>query len=52
MKRIDLENLYRRYFKEIYLFLKSLSSSEEVAEEIFGQHFSETFLTPVIVQLL
>ncbi|TWH58319.1 RNA polymerase RpoE-like sigma-24 subunit [Desulfitobacterium sp. LBE] len=39
MKKIDLEALYRRYFKEVFLFLKSLSSSEEVAEEITQETF-------------
>lgn len=39
MKKIDLEKLYQKYFKEIYLFLKSLSSSEEVAEEITQETF-------------
>ncbi|ACL18830.1 RNA polymerase, sigma-24 subunit, ECF subfamily [Desulfitobacterium hafniense DCB-2] len=39
MKKIDLEALYRRYFKETFLFLKSLSSSEEVAEEITQETF-------------
>ena len=39
MKKIDLDNLYQKYFKEIYLFFKSLSSSNEVTEEITQETF-------------
>lgn len=39
MKRIDLDQLYQKYFKEIYQFLKGLSSSAQVAEEITQETF-------------
>ncbi len=39
----DLESLYREYFKDVYLYVKSLSGDVHVAEDIT----SETFLKAI-----
>ncbi|MFS0643995.1 RNA polymerase sigma factor [Siminovitchia sp. 179-K 8D1 HS] len=31
---MDFEDIYRKYFQEVYLFIKSLSHDESIAEEI------------------
>ena len=31
---MDFEEIYREYFQEVYLYIKSLSNDESVAEEI------------------
>lgn len=36
---MDFEEIYREYFQEIYLFIKSLSHDERVAEEITQEAF-------------
>lgn len=38
-KGMDFEEIYREYFKEIYLFIKSLSHDESIAEEITQEAF-------------
>lgn len=38
-KEIDFEEIYREYFKEVYLFIKSLSHDESIAEEITQEAF-------------
>lgn len=42
-KVTDLESLYREYFKDVYLYVKSLSGDVHVAEDIT----SETFLKAI-----
>ena len=34
VKRMNFEEIYREYFQEVYLYIKSLSNDESVAEEI------------------
>ncbi|MFJ7733448.1 RNA polymerase sigma factor [Lysinibacillus sp. NPDC097231] len=36
---MDFEEIYREYFKEVYLFIKSLSYDESIAEEITQEVF-------------
>jgi RNA polymerase sigma-70 factor (ECF subfamily) len=36
---MDFEEIYREYFKEVYLFIKSLSHDEIIAEEITQETF-------------
>lgn len=36
---MDFEEIYREYFKEVYLFIKSLSHDESIAEEITQEAF-------------
>jgi RNA polymerase sigma factor (sigma-70 family) len=36
---MDFEEIYREYFKEVYLFIKSLSHDEIIAEEITQEAF-------------
>lgn len=31
---MDFEEIYRKYFREVYLFIQSLSHDESIAEEI------------------
>lgn len=35
----DFENIYHTYFKDVFLYLKSLSQSNEIAEEITAETF-------------
>ncbi|MFF2289526.1 RNA polymerase sigma factor [Peribacillus butanolivorans] len=39
---MDFEEIYREYFKEVYLFIKSLSHDESTAEEITQEAFFKT----------
>ncbi len=36
---MDFEEIYREYFQEVYLFIKSLSHDESIAEEITQETF-------------
>ncbi|WP_155592402.1 RNA polymerase sigma factor [Lysinibacillus cavernae] len=36
---MDFEEIYRDYFQEVYLFIKSLSNDESIAEEITQEAF-------------
>ncbi|MGE8035858.1 RNA polymerase sigma factor [Lysinibacillus sp. NPDC093692] len=36
---MDFEEIYQEYFKEIYLFIKSLSNDASIAEEIMQEAF-------------
>ncbi|MED4399957.1 RNA polymerase sigma factor [Metabacillus fastidiosus] len=36
---MDFEEIYREYFQEVYLFIKSLSHDESIAEEITQEAF-------------
>jgi len=36
---MDFEEIYSKYFKEVYLFIKSLSRDESIAEEITQEAF-------------
>ncbi|GIN21999.1 MAG TPA: RNA polymerase sigma factor [Bacillus bacterium] len=36
---MDFEEIYREYFKEVYLFIKSLSHDESIAEDITQEAF-------------
>lgn len=36
---MDFEQIYKRYFQDIYLYLRSLSASETIAEEITQETF-------------
>ncbi|MFA1736548.1 RNA polymerase sigma factor [Lysinibacillus fusiformis] len=36
---MDFEEIYREYFKEVYLFIRSLSHDESIAEEITQEVF-------------
>ncbi|MGE7946788.1 RNA polymerase sigma factor [Lysinibacillus sp. NPDC093688] len=36
---MDFEEIYREYFQEVYLFIKSLSNDESIAEEITQEAF-------------
>jgi RNA polymerase sigma-70 factor (ECF subfamily) len=36
---VEFEEIYRKYFKEVYLFIKSLSHDEGIAEEITQEAF-------------
>lgn len=35
----EFEKIYRRYFRDVFLFLKSLSNDESIAEEITSETF-------------
>lgn len=35
----DIENLYRQYFTDVYLYIKSLSHDQSVAEELTSETF-------------
>ncbi|WP_017471446.1 RNA polymerase sigma factor [Amphibacillus jilinensis] len=39
---MDFEEIYQKYFKEVYLFVKSLCHDERVAEEITQESFFKT----------
>ncbi|MGE7186241.1 RNA polymerase sigma factor [Peribacillus sp. NPDC006672] len=39
---MDFEEIYREYFQEVYLFIKSLSHDESIAEEITQEAFFKT----------
>lgn len=39
VKKVDFEEIYREYFQEVYLFIKSLSNDESIAEEITQEAF-------------
>ena len=39
----ELESLYKMYFKDVYLYTKSLSEDEHIAEDIT----SETFIRAI-----
>ena len=36
---MDFEEIYQKYFQEVYLFIKSLSHDESIAEEITQEAF-------------
>ena len=36
---MDFESVYQRYFKDVFLFLRSISASEDLAEEITQETF-------------
>lgn len=36
---MDFEDIYRKYFQEVYLFIKSFSHDESIAEEITQEAF-------------
>ena len=40
---IDFEEIYNTYFRDVYLYIKSLSKDSQIAEDIT----SETFLKAV-----
>lgn len=40
---MDFEEIYREYFKEVYLFIRSLSHDERIAEEITQETFFKAF---------
>lgn len=36
---MEMEEIFRRYFQDVYLYIRRLSGSEQVAEEITGETF-------------
>lgn len=38
---MDFENVYQLYFKDVFFFLRSISASEEIAEEITQETFAK-----------
>ena len=38
---MDFESVYQRYFKDVFLFLRSISASEDLAEEITQETFAK-----------
>ena len=38
---MDFESVYQRYFKAVFLFLRSISASEDMAEEITQETFTK-----------
>lgn len=36
---MDFENIYNRYFNEVFLYIKSISSNESLAEEVTQETF-------------
>lgn len=38
---MDFESIYQRYFKDVFLFLRSLSAREDLAEEITQETFAK-----------
>lgn len=38
---MDFESVYQRYFKDVFLFLRSISVSEDLAEEITQETFTK-----------
>ena len=38
---MDFESVYQRYFKDVFLFLRSISASEDLAEEITQETFTK-----------
>lgn len=39
VRGVDFEEIYRRYFREVFLYVRSLSAEEGVAEEITQETF-------------
>lgn len=39
---MDFEEIYRRYFKEVFLYIRSFSRNEKVAEEMTQETFFKT----------
>lgn len=39
---MDFEEIYTMYFKDVYLYLRSLSASEDTAEELTQEAFSKS----------
>lgn len=37
---MEFDKIYEWYFKDVYLFLRSISASEEIAEEITQETFT------------
>lgn len=38
---MDFESVYQRYFKDVFLFLRSISASGDMAEEITQETFTK-----------
>ena len=38
---MDIESVYRQYFKDVFLYLRSLSAAAGTAEEIGQESFME-----------
>lgn len=38
---MDIEGIYTAYFKDVYIYLRSLSANEETAEELTQEVFSK-----------
>ena len=38
---MDFERVYTEYFKDVYLYLRSLSANEDTAEELTQEVFSK-----------
>lgn len=41
----EFEKIYRRYFRDVFLFLKSLSNDERIAEEMTSETFFKAMQT-------
>ncbi len=41
----EFEKIYRRYFRDVFLFLKSLSNDEDIAEEMASETFFKAMQT-------
>lgn len=41
----EFEKIYRRYFRDVFLFLKSLSNDESIAEEMASETFFKAMQT-------
>lgn len=40
---MDFDLIYRTYFKDVYLYLRSLSANDDIAEEISQETFEKAF---------
>lgn len=38
----DIEQLYQLYFKDVYLYLRAISKSEDIAEELTQETFFQS----------
>ena len=40
---MDFETIYRRYFRDVYLYIRSLTADDALAEEIAQETFYKAF---------
>lgn len=40
-ERLDFDLIYKQYFRDVFLYLRSLSANEDIAEEIAQETFAK-----------